>query len=367
MRISKAYIEITNRCNLNCTTCYNRSGLNTVTREIGVTELERMITTFTAYGAKRILISGGEPTLHSEFEKIAALPSRYPQLSFGVTTNGTTAAARSVLAPAIKSQKNMTLQISLDGSSEETNALTRGRGNFEKAVEFARSVSDSPAEKRLKMVVSRGNLADVEKFYRLALSLGFTPEFAFIFRSGNGECEWDEKTLTPLEKLKVMKTVQRLNEESGANAQLPLCSLGCPLSLDDSELSLCVKTDGSIQPCQGLYDGKFTVANALSFDETEFAEGMRRVRGIAKARAESPALRWGSYHNVMVQPRQLIFERRVDGERVLVAINAAGETYHADFNAGCGTAVDLITGQPHDFGGGSDLPPYSCAFWRMEH
>ena len=29
--------------------------------------------------------------------------------------------------------------------------------------------------------------------------------------------------------------------------------------------------------------------------------------------------------------------------------------------------MDLITGQPHDFGGGSDLPPYSCAFWRMEH
>ena len=91
------------------------------------------------------------------------------------------------------------------------------------------------------------------------------------------------------------------------------------------------------------------------------------ISALAKARAESPALRWGSYHNVMVQPRQLIFERRVDGERVLVAINAAGETYHADFNAGCGTAVDLITGQPHDFGGGSDLPPCSCAFWRMEH
>ena len=91
------------------------------------------------------------------------------------------------------------------------------------------------------------------------------------------------------------------------------------------------------------------------------------ISALAKARAESPALRWGSYHSVMVQPRQLIFERRVDGERVLVAINAAGETYHADFNAGCGTAVDLITGQPHDFGGGSDLPPCSCAFWRMEH
>ena len=32
------------------------------------------------------------------------------------------------------------------------------------------------------------------------------------------------------------------------------------------------------------------------------------ISALAKARAESPALRWGSYHNVMVQPRQLIFE-----------------------------------------------------------
>lgn len=30
------------------------------------------------------------------------------------------------------------------------------------------------------------------------------------------------------------------------------------------------------------------------------------ISALAKARAESPALRWGSYHNVMVQPRQLI-------------------------------------------------------------
>ena len=34
--------------------------------------------------------------------------------------------------------------------------------------------------------------------------------------------------------------------------------------------------------------------------------------------------------------------------------------------AGCGTAVDLITGEPHDFGGGSELPPYSASFWKME-
>ena len=87
---------------------------------------------------------------------------------------------------------------------------------------------------------------------------------------------------------------------------------------------------------------------------------------MAGARSASPALRNGSYRNVMVQPKQLIFERRCGDDRVLVALNADSETYHADFNAEAGRAVDLITGDVHDFGGGSDLPPYSCMFWKTE-
>lgn len=90
------------------------------------------------------------------------------------------------------------------------------------------------------------------------------------------------------------------------------------------------------------------------------------IASLAKAHRGSEALCFGSYRNVMVQPKQLIFERKTDSERVLVAINADSSTYHADFDAGCGLAEDLITGQPHDFGGGSDLPPYSCAFWKCE-
>ena len=90
------------------------------------------------------------------------------------------------------------------------------------------------------------------------------------------------------------------------------------------------------------------------------------ISDLAAARSASPALRNGSYRNVMVQPKQLIFERRCGDDRVLVALNADGSTYHADFNAEAGRAVDLITGQVHDFGGGSDLPPYSCMFWKTE-
>ena len=90
------------------------------------------------------------------------------------------------------------------------------------------------------------------------------------------------------------------------------------------------------------------------------------ITALAGARAASPALCTGSYRNILVQPKQLIFERRQGQDRVLVAINADSSPYHADFNAEAGCAVDLITGKPHDFGGGSDLPPYSCAFCKTE-
>lgn len=90
------------------------------------------------------------------------------------------------------------------------------------------------------------------------------------------------------------------------------------------------------------------------------------IKLLARARVNSPALCYGSYRNVMVQPKQLIFERKTADERVLVAINSDSATYHADFDAQSGCAVDLITGQKHDFGGGSDLPPYSCSFWKTE-
>ena len=64
--------------------------------------------------------------------------------------------------------------------------------------------------------------------------------------------------------------------------------------------------------------------------------------------------------------RALCFERACDGERVLVAINADSAPYTAHFDAGCGLAVDLISGEQHDFGGGSELPPYSAFFWKCE-
>ncbi len=103
-----------------------------------------------------------------------------------------------------------------------------------------------------------------------------------------------------------------------------------------------------------------------SFGKPEFNQLSQWISKLAKAKRESVALNYGTFRSVVLTNKQCIFERKAEGERVLVAINADSEPYVAHFDAGCGLAEDLISGATHDFGGGSELPPYSAYFWKME-
>ena len=102
------------------------------------------------------------------------------------------------------------------------------------------------------------------------------------------------------------------------------------------------------------------------FEQPEWNELSEFISKLAEAKKNSEALNYGSFRSVLLTNRQCIFERASEHERVMVAINADEAPFTAHFDAGCGMAIDLITGQPHDFGGGSELLPYSAAFWKME-
>ena len=103
-----------------------------------------------------------------------------------------------------------------------------------------------------------------------------------------------------------------------------------------------------------------------SFEAPEWNDLTDHITKLAHAKKQSEALNYGDFKSVVLTNKQCIFQRTAQGERVLVAINADAEPYTAHFDAGCGRAVDLISGSEHDFGGGSTLPPYSAFFWKCE-
>ena len=282
MNVKTVYIEITNRCNLNCHTCYNRSGANRKTQEISVEQIKNIANVFSEYGAKRFLFSGGEPSLHSEFDKLIDWVETRPDLSFGFVTNGSGRNPRFI--ELLNSSPNVTLQISLDGSCEEQNAKTRGVGHFDMAVEFAKLISNPAQRPLLKMVISQNNIFDVDNFYRLAISIGCIPEFAFIYRSGNAMDDWERKKVSAQDKLKILNKIKALNSEYNTEAFLPRCTSRCPFSKGDEQMSVCIKADGSIQPCQALYSSDYTLGNALNFDLVEVSKKLEHLCYIAHQR-----------------------------------------------------------------------------------
>ncbi len=102
------------------------------------------------------------------------------------------------------------------------------------------------------------------------------------------------------------------------------------------------------------------------FDAPEETELTEYISRLAEAHKSSEALCYGDFKSIVLANKHCIFQRQTANERVMVAINASEEAVTCHFDAGCGTAQELISGEPHDFGGGSVLEPYSAKFWKME-
>lgn len=101
-----------------------------------------------------------------------------------------------------------------------------------------------------------------------------------------------------------------------------------------------------------------------SFDCPEANELAEWVKKLSLLRTQCRALCAGGYRNVHVTNRQLIFERAVPGERVLVALNA--DSVPCSAPVGSGNAVDLLTGEPVSLSDGLALAPFEARFLRMD-
>ena len=89
-----------------------------------------------------------------------------------------------------------------------------------------------------------------------------------------------------------------------------------------------------------------------------------QIKKMIHVRTGSNALCHGSYHNVVLTNHQLIFERKTDDERMLVAINASDTPFTAHNGELGGTMTDLLTGNEIQMNGQLEMPPYSVQYLK---
>ncbi len=152
--------NITRRCNLKCVHCYSDSTAKIYHDELSFEECRAVIDDLASYGVPALLLSGGEPLLHSMFFDLASY-GRERGLRLTLSTNGNYISPE--MARRLRSLGFSYVGISLDGIGETHDKFRGVKGSFDRAVAGFRNCRAVGQKVGLRLTLSRHNVGDLDR------------------------------------------------------------------------------------------------------------------------------------------------------------------------------------------------------------
>lgn len=155
-------LQITTGCNLMCRHCY--LGPSHVT-ELTLKTIRGILNEFQEMQGLRLLITGGEPLIHTKFKEINRLLPGYAFRKV-LFTNGV------LLSEELVESLNVNeIQVSIDGIETGHDAL-RGKGTFRKAMRGLRLAAQTGHDISVATMVHSMNLNDFEEMKKIFKGMG---------------------------------------------------------------------------------------------------------------------------------------------------------------------------------------------------
>ena len=186
-------LNITNRCNLACRHCYiGEAGQEEMQPDV----FEKTISQFEDMGGLKLMISGGEPLLHSKFRELMDILQSY-KLRTVILSNGTL--IDDVTAGTLSQYVNE-VQVSIDGT--QSHDLLRGKGSYEKAMAGISALKNAGIPISIATMVHRHNTGEFDEMQTLfsdmdAISWGVDVPCEAGNLSGNPDFLLDAKDSAP--------------------------------------------------------------------------------------------------------------------------------------------------------------------------
>lgn len=251
MTLKTVLLEITDKCNLNCTHCMNRPDCKGI--ETDINKIRNLFEKFAQYNAEKVYISGGEPLLHKSIYEIIQSCADYPKVKFIITTNGLL--LNESLLCLIDSVNNVTLQFSIDGVSTDAYEALRGQNTFSMFIEKIK-LWDSLSKKQglARTCLNKYNYKELPQIYKYCLQHRLYPSFIFLSALGNGKKNWDCLELNLAQKIWCIDSINKLNNRLNINILPPEAPATCNFTENTGVGSLLIRADGRVAPCQYFYD-----------------------------------------------------------------------------------------------------------------
>jgi MoaA/NifB/PqqE/SkfB family radical SAM enzyme len=160
--MKKVVFEITSSCNLRCNHCFYQQSNEFITNcFLRKKKAFALIDKFKKSGIKKLVLTGGEPTVHPDFIEIA----KYAKKNIPKATLCTNGVIENIkLKRAVIDLNFDTYTISIDSCKENNHDEFRGRkGAFKKVISFAKLLNKNNKNLSIHIALHQNNIDHIEE------------------------------------------------------------------------------------------------------------------------------------------------------------------------------------------------------------
>jgi GTP 3',8-cyclase len=308
-------ISVTDRCNFRCSYCMPLDEYEWINKKEILTfeEISRLATLFVGLGVEKIRLTGGEPLVRQNLDKLVAQLSSIPGLKdLCLTTNGALLAEK---VSALKAAGLSRINVSVDSLDPEKFKRITKRGDLSKVLDGIFAAKDHGLDPiKLNAVIERGlNEDDVLHLVEFSRDNGFSIRFIEYMDVGNSNDWTSGKLVSKKEIIEKIHSRYPLKEVGRAGGSAPSVDyefvdergdVGVIASVTEPFCSSCTRVrltaDGKIVTClfSGVgHDFKALLRRGASDQEiTDFITSIWQKRTDRYSDERLEALRSSSYN-----------------------------------------------------------------------
>ncbi|WP_310965331.1 radical SAM/SPASM domain-containing protein [Clostridium sporogenes] len=168
--MDKIFLDITNKCNVNCAHCFTNSKSNSTIQEMTTDEIIVLIDELAKMNVKRLALGGGEPLVRADIYKIIEYATN-KGIRVHISSNGLLLNDQNVAR--LKSIGLDSIQISIDSSISDKHDEFRGYpGLFDKCMEAIKTVQKYQIPLIIATTINKKNIDDIPNIINMVKNLG---------------------------------------------------------------------------------------------------------------------------------------------------------------------------------------------------
>lgn len=271
-----ATLAVTNWCNLRCRHCWPDSGPGEQTPVVPKNLVLRLIAGFSAMGAKKFVITGGEPLTHPDWFDILTFATSQPGVTeVRLQTNATQLTPQKADELASLKDRGLIIQTSLEGAAPEAHDYVRGQDSFLQTLQGLKRLQERGMARHICITFTemRHNFEDIPKLLEMVEGMGIVQFITGTLVCGGRAVESGD--LTPPTPRQYEELLERYSQDKafrdryhriGNIAALEWCQA------DTKRSETCcafietpyVSAQGHLYPCVMLHADEFAATNIYS-------------------------------------------------------------------------------------------------------